>query len=397
MNRREFMKTVGCVGVVGLCRSAFADDRVYPGWKEGEFDIHFIHTGTGEQTFMLFPDGTSMILDCGHVERTGRKSDYALRIPARPSAECRGGEWTSRYIQRLVKRREIDWALVSHWHDDHVMGFPDLVKDFRLLRWSDHQFPSIALHCGDGDRDCIAFAKEFIPSARAKGMAAEPFVVGARDQFHMVNGGAGKYDFEIRNLAADAVVWDGRKDVLNLLAGHVAYTGRDRIAENQLSNAIRIRYGRFSYYTGGDVEQQLFREDGTVVDLEATVGRVCGPVNVAKMNHHAYWNAMTPGFVKAVRARAWLSSTWSPNQINGINLPAICTEAFYRGPRTLYHGAMPKGKAEEPAVRPYLDTFASAQGHVVVKVAPGGGSYRIFVLDAADESMRVLAEDSYSC
>ncbi len=36
-----------------------------------------------------------------------------------------------------------------------------------------------------------------------------------------------------------------------------------------------------------------------------------------------------------------------------------------------------------------LKTIATRQGHVVVRVAPGGGSYDVIVLTDADESLRV--------
>ena len=33
---------------------------VYPGWKPGEMDIHFIYTGCGENMFYRLPDVESM-------------------------------------------------------------------------------------------------------------------------------------------------------------------------------------------------------------------------------------------------------------------------------------------------------------------------------------------------
>ena len=72
MNRREFLSNslaTAALGVVGGCATVGdAVGCVYPGWKPGELDIHFIHSGTSENTFMIFPDGTTMLLDCGHVK-----------------------------------------------------------------------------------------------------------------------------------------------------------------------------------------------------------------------------------------------------------------------------------------------------------------------------------------
>jgi hypothetical protein len=39
----------------------------------------------------------------------------------------------------------------------------------------------------------------------------------------------------------------------------------------------------------------------------------------------------------------------------------------------------------------FSDRFRNRDGHVLVRVAPGGGEYSVLVLDAADESNRVQA------
>ena len=38
-----------------------------------------------------------------------------------------------------------------------------------------------------------------------------------------------------------------------------------------------------------------------------------------------------------------------------------------------------------------LDRLLSSQGHILIRVEPGGGSYRAIVIEDADESMRVKA------
>lgn len=67
-----------------------AQQRVPP-WKKGEFQIHFIHTGVGESQFLIFPDGTTMLLDC-----PGNPAVYLGRVgvPILPSARLskRAGE-----------------------------------------------------------------------------------------------------------------------------------------------------------------------------------------------------------------------------------------------------------------------------------------------------------------
>ena len=114
-SRREFLvdslaaAAVGAVGGCATCGNAVG--CTYPGWKPGEMDIHFIHTGTSENTFFIFPDGTTMLLDCGHVKK--RKPGYAEALPPMPSGERRAGEWVRRYIERLIPQREIDYLMAA--------------------------------------------------------------------------------------------------------------------------------------------------------------------------------------------------------------------------------------------------------------------------------------------
>ena len=392
MTRRFFIGggLAAAFAPTGGCLSDGCAGSAYPGWREGELDIHFIHTGVGEQTFFVFPDGTTMLLDCGHVE--DRSAAYVAAVPPRPSGNLRGGEWTARYIARVTDRPEIDYVAVSHWHEDHVMGLSDVARRFAFRNWTDHQFPGCGLHRCGADSNALRFAREFLPAAAAKGMRTMPFEVGAANQIALLNDVASRRypDFEIRNIAANGVLWDGRNGRTDFAAVHVAATGKDEISENQLSASLRIRYGAFTYFTGGDTERELMGADGKPFDWEGAVGAACGPVEVCKTNHHAYWDAMQPGFVRAVRAKLYLSSVWSPNQVNDRNLPIITSRELYPGERTVHLGFMPVGKPQELAGRPYLKDIVPAQGHAVVKVAPGGGSYRLYTLSTEDESMRIL-------
>ena len=46
-------------------------------------------------------------------------------------------------------------------------------------------------------------------------------------------------------------------------------------------------------------------------------------------------------------------------------------------------------EANKIVIGPLLDRLASSQGHILVRVAPGGASYQIIILDDAAESYRV--------
>ena len=222
-------------------------------------------------------------------------------------------------------------------------------------------------------------------------MNAQPFKVGALGQIRLLKDAASYPDFSVRNLCANAVIWDGGNGTVDCGAAHVK-SGRSQIHENRLSSAIRIDYGGFSYYSGGDNELQLYGEDGRPFNWEERIGRVCGPVEVAKTNHHAGTHAMSPEFCAAVRPRVWLSSVWQPHMVDHKSLRPMCSRELYPDERYVCFGYVADGVREVAAA--YGDDIAPC-GHAVVKVAPGGATYEVFTLSAEDESMRVVARRSF--
>ena len=72
--RREF--AVGAFAAAGVvlaegCASFGVKDgdpvvgEAYPAWESGHFQIHMIYTGVAESQLIIFPDGTSILIDCG--------------------------------------------------------------------------------------------------------------------------------------------------------------------------------------------------------------------------------------------------------------------------------------------------------------------------------------------
>ena len=401
INRRNFLKravAAASVPVVGAgCRIVPCDAaEFYPGWHKGEFDIHFIQTGVGEQTFFIFPDGTTMLLDCGDMYR----NQYLQHIPRRPNAERLGGEWVSRYVQRLIPERSIDYFVLSHWHSDHcgdptlrgertadgriVCGVTRFAEDFAIRNYFDHQYPRSGVYQPNVNNTALDMMRAWIPYMRNKrGMKAHSFEVGAVNQIAMLRDRAAYPGFEIRNLFANAVYWDGSRGTIDYapeyFRQHPTLSGW--IAENTLSLGLRFRYGEFTAYFGGDIDYP---------DHERRLAPIVGPVDVCKENHHGCPSSMGAAFCKAVRAQAYMSSVWSPNQVTDANLVNMASRDLYAGDRVILPGYMPEMKKTAYAGRDFMRDILQVHGHSVFKVAPGGRTFELFVLTDEDEAMRVL-------
>ena len=401
-SRRSFLK--GAAAFAAVPGYGFIGAMpTYPGWKPGELDIHFIQTGVGEQTFFILPDGTTILLDCGDVYRP----QYLQHIPRVPSPERLGGEWVSRYVQRLVKERTIDYFLLSHWHSDHCGG-PDLrckttadgrkvcgvtlfAEDFGIRHYFDHQYPRSGVYGYNPSADSLAMMREWIPYMNNKcGMQAHAFEVGAANQIAMLRDPkAYEGAFEIRNLFANAVYWDGSGGTVDFAPEYIRRKPElgGKIGENTLSMGIRIRYGKFAAYFGGDIDYP---------EYEALLGPVVGSVDVCKMNHHGCPSSMGVPFCRAVRAQAYMSSVWSPNQVTDANLPNMASRELYPGNRCIMPGFMPGVCRAAYKGRDFMADIVDVAGHRVFKVAPGGDTFEAFVLSAWDETMSILWRKSFS-
>ena len=128
--------------------------------------------------------------------------------------------------------------------------------------------------------------------------------------------------------------------------------------------------------------------DGKEFNYEAMVGRIVGPVSVCKTNHHAGAFAMSSDFVKEVKAKTYLSSVWQAKMVDHKSLSTMCSRELYPGDRIVWCGDV--ADSVRGVVESYGDDIPPVQGHTVIKVAPGGDTYRVFVVDASDESMRVM-------
>ena len=108
-----------------------------------------------------------------------------------------------------------------------------------------------------------------------------------------------------------------------------------------------------------------------------------------KANHHGSWDANSITFLQALRPRVVVVTA------RGEGHPAVTTwkrlnsAKVWPGERDIFVTNV--GPATAQTTYGILDDARSSQGHVVIRVAPGGESYRVLVIDDGDERMRIKA------
>lgn len=348
-----------------------------PAWTPGTFDIHQIHTGRGNAALLVFPDSTTMLLDAGAISE---RSDPLETGPAYPNASRTPAEWIAHYAVQAAPSglRALDYALVTHYHDDHIAALPGVAAKLpiRVLidRGDDPPPPAYPVV-----RTYLDFRKTF-------GGRTESLRPGHADQI-VAKGVAG---FEVRNVAANGMVWtgSGTASASAFPPNWRALPAARQPVENDFSLALRFRYGRFRYFTGGDLAGVVLDDGPAWRDLETPVAKAVGAVDAAVLNHHGWLDTTNPFFLRTLDPRVVVIPAWHATHPDHSVFRRLRSPAWKPAPPGLFITSL----LDAPrAIFRYLgpNSFKSTSGHVLIRVAPGGESYRVIVLGYEHETLTV--------
>jgi glyoxylase-like metal-dependent hydrolase (beta-lactamase superfamily II) len=109
------------LGFATVTAGAQTVGEVLPPWTRGTLDIHQINTGRGNSALLIFPDGTSMLIDAGEGGRLPPRG-----TAPKPDSSRTPGEWIACYARHMLAHDPapaIDYGYLTHFHDDQ-MGEP---------------------------------------------------------------------------------------------------------------------------------------------------------------------------------------------------------------------------------------------------------------------------------
>lgn len=367
-------------------------------WQEGYLDIHTIATGKGESSFVVMPDGTTMVIDAGDIRNSRMICD------AYPNDSKTPAQWIANYIEHFAPQGKttVDYFWLTHFHTDHlgsvkaarsgeryaltgVMELGEYVTFDKIIDrgYPSYDFPSRELLVSKSGGIVNDYIK-FVEHKRECGVKIEKFKVGSHKQFALTqNPEKYKKTFKIKNLACNGEIAQGRK-VVKMYSGNPE-TATD---ENMLSGAILIEYGPFSYYTGGDIIGSEYGPASGAADdrdFESPIAEIIGAVTVMKANHHAWKDALNPYFLWLTRPDAIIVPSFH------INHPWRETVDRVRDPQMPGKNQMflTSDAAREQLGEERWKEFPPF-GHVVVRVFNQGHSYRIFVLDPKSQDYQII-------
>ncbi|HEB54152.1 MAG TPA: MBL fold metallo-hydrolase, partial [bacterium] len=192
--------------------------------------IVVVDVGQGDGIVLRAPDGTVHVVDAG-PEGQGAMAVVPVVNALQPSG--------------------YGYTVDSHFHIDHLGGLDTVLNAFPF---------ATAFDRGDVNRPSNASVNDYLSAA---GGRRQTIVVGAT---YALGGGA-----TMTCIAANGAV-----------AGGAYVNPAQAQEENARSIALRVDYGNFAMWLGGD----LTGGGNGTADIETPATLACGDVDVYKLNHH---------------------------------------------------------------------------------------------------------------
>lgn len=367
------------------------------GWKEGYLDIHFIHSGRGNSSFLIFPDGTSLLYDVGEARQNDRKAFY----PPFSDEEKTPPDRVIKYLNFFNPNDSIDYAVVSHFHSDHygqILAHTPFSKkgDYRLTGITavgdsipfkhllDRAYPHYnyprnlrASKGGKENKTLVNYLKFIIDKQQNKGLKVSQVKVGSNRQIKL-NYKANDYPtFEVRNIKSNDHLWTGVADEVGKYPFDPPLVNETEFFnENPLSIALKVRYGKFDYFVGGDLPGINDHPD---YDIETPIANIIGEVDALTLNHHGYKDASNLYFLQKLSPQVIAhQSLHDPHFSENVQ------QNLFNSDADVFSLFMSK-EVKNYYKKEIRKSYKSTQGHFFIRIYPQGENFDVFVLNESSE------------
>ncbi len=403
----------------GICSAIAAQantDTTSPRWKDGYLDIHHINTGRGVCTFFILPDGTTMIVDVGELDDSANIRSYPLTItPPYPDKSKTPAQWIADYIRQVkptTAKPVIDYALITHYHGDHmgiitsktrtsrqggyklagVTELGELVPIKKLIdrAYPENDFPVKLDAYYKKEPSIFNNLQKFIAWQKAKnGLSAEALEVGSNKQIILRYRPLQFLEFSITGVKRNGTIWTGEGNgTLQYFTADSVMDKKRVFNENPLSLAIKLSYGKFDYFTGGDNTGLQGYGLPTWFDVETPMAKAVGKVEVTTLNHHGNRDATNENFLRALQPKVVVEQTWCSDHPGQEVMHRLISDHIYKGEKNIFATHIQEATKQTLGFW-FTRGYKSMFGHVIIRVLPGGDRYYVLVAETINRSITI--------
>ncbi len=330
------MRGVSAVAVVaGLAAGAALGQT--PGGS-GQLRVTFVDVEGGQATLFVAPTGESLLIDTGWQENGGRDAD---RIAAAVKA---------------MGLKRIDYVLITHFHEDHVGGVPQLLARVPVGTFLDHGENREMDH-GITEHGYA----EYLKALQTSGATRRVMHPGE--------------ELRIGGITATVISADGQliaKPLPGAGEANAFCASSEKRPADQTENArslgVELVFGKLRLLDLGDLTWDKEME------LMCPVNKL-GKVDVYIVSHHGWYQSSSPALVDAIGARVAIMDN---GEKKGGSTPTL--ETLGKAPGLVawwqLHGSAEGGK-KNTAVRYIANPLGTDAGHTLELLGSTDGSFAV--------------------
>ncbi|MDA0283325.1 MAG: MBL fold metallo-hydrolase [Planctomycetota bacterium] len=255
------MRLTRCL-FAGLAVVAAASSFALAGQQDGRLDVYFIDVEGGAATLFVTPAGESLLIDSGYPGYDFRDRDRIVDV-----------------AKNHAQIKQIDHALVSHWHLDHYGNHAALTEKIRIGNFWDRGIPATLEEDKNFEERIVAYRAASQNQSKT---------IKAGDSLPLKSGST---SLAMKVVTASREVIENVGEANPFAKLHETQPV-DR-SDNAASISLMTSFGRFRFLCCGDLTWNI---EAKLV----TPNNSLGQVDVFMVTHHGLPNSNNPALVLAI-------------------------------------------------------------------------------------------------